>query len=78
MVREKTRDRGKKINENERRKRESFGLHGFFFTFFRSCDFLKKPYTREREKERDKGGGGSELEVVHALLLFLRPFASNN
>jgi hypothetical protein len=33
MVREKTRDRGKKINENERRKRESFGLHGFFLPF---------------------------------------------
>jgi len=31
MVREIIGDIGKKINENERRKRESFGFHGFFF-----------------------------------------------
>jgi hypothetical protein len=34
MVRERIGDRGKKINENERRKKESFGLHGFFLDLF--------------------------------------------
>jgi hypothetical protein len=34
MVRERIGYRGEKRNENERRKRESFGLHGFFLDLF--------------------------------------------
>jgi len=48
----------------------------FFLPFLGRVIFLRNP-TQEKERKKEiRGGGRSELEVVHALLLFLRPFAS--
>lgn len=49
----------------------------FFLPFLGCVIFLRNP-TQEKERKKETRGGRSELEVVHALLLFLRPFASNN
>jgi hypothetical protein len=59
MVRERIGRRGKKKNENERKKRESFGLHGFFLDLFFRPIFYKN---LTHEKERKKDGGKNKIK----------------